>query len=197
MASNAVATPAIATDPGFLYYAPLGTAEPTHAVTASVFSDNWSAATGWIALGATEEGNTFSYQTSTETVDVAEFLDPIKYVSTGRSGSIAFALASVTAANFKRVMNGGTITTTGSTTTTMSSYVPPALGAEVRCMIAWESQDATERLIAYQCFNTGSLSIGRRKGAAKATLNAEFSLEVPSSGNPFKYLTAGVSRAGS
>lgn len=192
MPAPTLPVPAIATDPGYLWWAPAATAEPTHAVTASVFSDAWPGA--WLLLGATEEGHNFNWQTTTEQITVAEFLDPIKYVSTGRTGSLAFALASITATNLKRALNGGTITTTGTGATTMNVYTPPLLGAEVRAMIGWESQDGTERLIAYQTFNTGQVSVNRRKGAAKATFPVEFSLEVPASGLPFKYLTAGTIR---
>lgn len=194
MPAVTVPTPAIATDPGYLFWAPLGTAEPTHTVAGSVFTDAWPAA--WKVLGATEEGHNFTWSTSTETIEVAEFLDPIKYVTTGRSGSIAFALASITAENVKRALNGGTLATTGTGATTMTTFTPAAMGAEVRCMIGWESQDSTERLVAYQCFNTGSVSIARRKGAAKATIPVEFGLEVPTTGQPFKYLTAGTTRLG-
>lgn len=193
MPAPTMPVPAIATDPGYLWWAPAGTAEPTHTVAGSVFTDAWPV--GFLLLGATEEGSNFSFQTTTEQITVAEFLDPLKYVSTGRSGSIAFALASITATNMKRALNGGTITTTGTGATTMSAYTPPVLGAEVRCVIGWESQDSTERLIAYQTFNTGQVSVQRRKGAAKATLPVEFGLEVPASGLPFKYLTAGTVRA--
>lgn len=194
MPQPAVATPLLATDPGFLFWAPLGTAEPTHAVTGSVFSDAWPAA--WIRLGATEEGSTFNWQTSFDPVNVAELLDPIKYVTTGRTGSLAFALVDFHLNNVKRALNGGTITTTGSTTTTMSTFTPAAQGAEVRAMIGWESQDGTERLIAYQCVNTAQVSITRRKGSDNANLPVEFQLEAPSTGTPFKYLTAGVARLG-
>lgn len=194
MPQTPVSTPLLATDPGFLFWAPLATAEPTHAVTNSVFSDAWPA--GWIRLGATEEGHAFNWQTSFDQVTVAEILDPIKYVTTGRTGSLAFALVDFHMNNVKRALNGGTITTTGSTTTTMSTFTPPAIGQEVRSMIGWESQDGTERLIAYQTINTGQVSIARRKGADKATLPVEFSLEIPASGQPFKYLTAGVARLG-
>jgi hypothetical protein len=194
MPQTAVATPLLATDPGFLFWAPLGTAEPTHAVTASVFSDTWAAA--WIRLGATEEGHSFSWQTSFEPVTVAELLDPVRYVTTGRTGSLSFSLNDFHMNNVKRALNGGTITTTGATTTTMSTITPVAQGAEVRCMIGWESTDGTERLIAYQCINTGEVSITRRKGADNANLPMEFQLEAPTSGIPFKYLTAGAARLG-
>lgn len=194
MPAVTIPVPKIATDPGFLFHAPLGTAEPTHTVVGSVFTDAWPAA--WTILGATEEGHNFDFATTTEQIEVAEFLDPIQYVETGRTGSLAFALASVTLQNLKRALNGGTVTTTGTTTTTMSVYTPPKLGQSVRCMIGWESQDSTERLIAYQCFNTGTVSIARRKGAAKATIPIEYALEVPASGDPFEYRTAGTARTG-
>lgn len=194
MPQAAVATPLLATDPGFLFWAPIGTAEPTHAVTASVFSDVWAAA--WIRLGATEEGHAFNWQTSFDPVTVAELLDPVRYITTGRTGSLAFALSDFHMNNVKRALNGGTLTTTGAAATTMTTYTPPAIGAEVRCQIGWESQDGTERLIAYQTINTGQVSITRRKGSDNASLPVEFQLEIPASGQPFKYLTAGVARLG-
>ena len=186
------AVPKLATEPGFLFWAPLGSAEPTHTVAGSVFTDTWPVA--WISLGATEEGSNFDFTTSTEMIEAAEFYDPLKYVSTGRSGSVAFALLNISAANVKRALNGGALTTTGTAATTMTVYTPPKVGSEVRCMIGWESQDSTERLIAYQCFNTAGISIARRKGAAKANIPVEFALELPLSGDPFKYVTAGVDR---
>ena len=194
MPQTPVTTPLLATDPGFLFWAPLGTPEPTHTVVGSVFSDTWAAA--WVRLGATEEGHTFNWQTSFDPVTVAELLDPIKYVTTGRTGSMAFALSDFHANNLKRALNGGTLTTTGATTTSMSTLTPPAQGAETRCMVGWESQDGTERLIAYQCVNTGQLSISRRKGSDNASLNIEFQLEAPASGIPFKYIAAGAARTG-
>lgn len=193
MAVSAIPVPAIAVDPGYLFVAALGTAEPTHTVVGSVFTDTWPAP--WRLLGATEEGHNFTFSTSTETIEVAEFLDPIRYVETGRSGSVAFALASIVMTNFKTALNGGTVTTTGTTTTTMATYTPPALGASVRQMVGWESQDSTERLVCYQVFNTAGVSIARRKGAAKATIPVEFALEVPTTGTPFKYITAGAARS--
>jgi len=189
----AVAVPNIATDPGVLFRAPLGTAEPTHTVVGSVFSDLWPS--GWLALGATDAGSNFKWKTSFDKIEVEEFLDPIKYVTTGREGSVAFALASISATNMKRALNGGTLTTTGATTTTMTAYTPPAAGAEVRGMLGWESLDSTERLVCYQGLNTGEVSVQRQKGKNKAVLPIEFALEIPLSGIPFKYLTAGLARA--
>jgi len=192
--ANTTAVPLLATDPGYLFWAPLGSTPPANTVVGSVFTDAWPVA--WISLGATEEGSNFNWQTSTEPITVAEFLDPIRYIATGRTGSIAFALASIHAVNLKRALNGGTLTTTGIGATSMTTYVPPATGQEVRAMIGWESQDATERLVCFQCFNTGQVSIARRKGADNANIPVEFSLEQPATGMPFQYATAGVGRLG-
>lgn len=185
--------PLVATDPGYLLWAPLGSTAPTNTVVGSVFTDAWPAA--WLMLGATDTGSTFSYQINTDAVEVAEFLDPIKYVTTGRTGSIGFALASIGATNLKYALNGGTVTTTGTTTTTMTTLTPPAAGSEVRAMIGWEALDHTERLICYQTISSGQIQIQRQKGANKATIACEFNFEVPSTGIPFLYATAGVGRA--
>jgi hypothetical protein len=197
MPSFTVAVPNLATDPGYLWAAPLGTAEPASTVAASVFSVAWSTVAAWVPLGATEEGNVFSFQTTTEPITVAEFVDPLQYKTSGRTGSISFALSSVTASNIKRAFNGGTLSTeSGSTTTLSTKYVPPTTGAETRLMIGWESQDSTERLFIYQSFNTGQVTIPRRKGADNASIACEFSIEQPSSGAPFAYYSAGTARLG-
>jgi hypothetical protein len=183
---------ALALGPGYLYWAPLASALPANTVVSSVFTDTWPAA--WLLFGATDDGSQFSYKLSTDDVEVAEYLDPTAVVSTGRELSIAFDLAQVHATNFKRVLNGGTITTTGSGATTLNEYVPPDVGQEIRAMIGWESQNSDERLVGYQCFQTGEVKVARKKGSAKATLPTEWRFEKPSSGPPFKYWTAGTVR---
>lgn len=194
MPPAAVAVPALATEPGFLFYAPLGTTLPTNTVTGSVFTDAWPV--GFVALGATDDGSAFNWQTTTDKIEAAEFLDPIAWKTTGREGSLAFALMSIHAQNIKRALNGGTLVTTGTGATSMTTLTPPLAGAEVRCILGWESQDSTERLIIPQAFNSGALQIARRKGVNKATLACEFKIELPASGVPFSYYTAGVARLG-
>lgn len=184
---------ALALGPGFLYWAPLGTAIPTNTVAGSVFTDDWPAA--WLLFGATDDGSEFSYKPSTDDVEVAEYYDPPAIVSTGREISITFDLAQVHMTNFKRALNGGTITTTGTGATALNKYTAPKVGQEIRGMIGWESQDSTERLIGYQCFQTGEVKISRKKGAAKATIPTEWRFEIPAGGEPFEYYTAGSTRA--
>lgn len=169
--------------PGTLRSAPLGTAEPPDIATAY--------AAAWIDLGYTEEGSAFSYALTSENVPVAEEFDPVKVVTTGRTASVAFALAQVTAENLKRSLNGGTITTAVGIVT----FEPPAPGAEVRRMLAWDSEDGQERWIFRQCFQTGNVEIARRKAPAKATIPTVFTLEKPTGLQPFKAIFV-TARAG-
>lgn len=179
---------------GYLYHATLaGAAVPANTVVGSVFTDTWPA--GWNLLGVTREGHEFSYELNVDAVEAAEYLDPLQYVTTGRTSGIQMDLMQVHASNLKRSLNGGTLGTTGSGTTLLSTYTPPDVGAEVRCQIGWESTDGTERLVAMQCFQVGTISINRRKGADNASIPVEFRFEVPSAGGfPFTYYAAGTLR---
>lgn len=193
MAPAAVATPNLLVDPGWLFWAPLGTSEPTHTVTGGVFSDAWPAA--WLPLGATVEGSTFSYETTVEAMSVAEIFDPVKYATTGRTGSLAFALAQFSLTNLKRAMNGGTITTTGTGATTMNSYTLPTPGQETRAMLGWESSDSTVRIIILQALSSGTVEMAFQKAPDFTRIPFEFQMELPSGqSQPFKPYTAGVSR---
>jgi hypothetical protein len=188
------ATPNILTDPGYLFWAPLLTAEPTNTVAGSKFTDAWPGA--WLSLGATEDGSEFTTETKVEAITVAEFFDPIKYSTTERSGMFSFALADYTLTNFKRAMNGGALTVvSGTGATQLNKYTPPAPGTEVRCMLGWESVDATMRVIVYQSLQGGSLKSSFKKAPAFATIPCEFNFEVPTSGIPFALYTAGTARA--
>lgn len=183
--------------PGYLYKAPAGSTLPTNTVVGSVFTDTWPVA--WIPVGITRNGSQFSYQVQTATVDAAEYLDPLKIVSTGRSIGISFEMMQITLGNFKTAMNGGTQTTvSGTTTTQLTSFTPPVVGQEVRIMLGWESQDATERWVWYQCFQTGQIQVSRQKGASNAGIPVDFGVEQPASGFPFIAWTAGATpRVGS
>lgn len=191
MPSAVVPKNALALGAGYLYYNSSGGGEPGWTVTGSVFTDPW---TGWSLLGITREGHEFNYEIDTDTIEAAEYLDPLLYVTTGRNAGISFELMQIHATNFRRALNGGTLTTAGSGTTLRSTYRPPAIGAEIRCMIGWESTDNTERLIIEQAFQIGSIAINRRKGAENATIPCEFRCEIAPSGDPFRYETAGTLR---
>jgi hypothetical protein len=164
---------ALALGPGKLYIGPVGTTEVTDLTTA------WSSVSAaWVLLGYTDAGSEFKYSISTDAVEVAEELDPISNQSTGRTSTVTFALAEITASNLQRAMNGGTITAGSGIVT----FEPPDLGTEVRTMLGFESEDGTERWVYRQCFQTGDTTITRAKGASKATISCEFTLEKPATG---------------
>jgi hypothetical protein len=63
----------------------------------------------------------------------------------------------MTAKNFGFSLNGGSVTTRGGTGATLLTEVrAPVVGAEVRQMIGWESEDSTERAVYIQAFQSGS-----------------------------------------
>lgn len=188
------ATPNILQDPGYLFWAPLGTTEPVNTVVGSKFTDAWAGP--WVSFGATEDGSEFSYETKLEPVMVAEFFDPVRWSTTERTGSFAFNLADYTLANWKRALNGGTLTVvSGSGTTQLNKFTPPSPGTEVRSMLGWESLDSTVRIIVYQGIQGGTIKSAYKKAPAIATLPCTFNFEIPSTGIPFAKYTAGTARA--
>lgn len=197
MAFSAISPPNIMTQPGALFIAPLGTAKIASTVASGVFSIDWSTVAAWLPLGATEDGSEFSYATDTAPIEAAEFLDPIAYITTGRSGSIAFALLNNGASNLNRAVNGGpgaVTATSGTGATALYTVEPPEPGLEVRCMIGWESLDHTERLYLNQTFQTGEVKLANRKAPATASIPCTFSMEQPTSGKPWTFQSAGPLR---
>jgi hypothetical protein len=190
------ATPLLMSDPGFIFWAILGSTEPTHAALASTYdADPWPAA--WIPLGCTEEGSKINREISVEPIRVAELFDPIRFATVEKSGSISFGLTNFTLNTLKRVNNGGTLATvSGAGVTLSSSYVEPTPGNEIRCMIGWESLDHTVRAIMYQTINSGSIEMAFQRAPAKAVLPCTFNFETPTSGIQIKWYAAGVGRLG-
>ncbi|MBP2323353.1 hypothetical protein JOF56_003738 [Kibdelosporangium banguiense] len=167
---------ALSLGPGRLYYAPLGTALPTDLGT--------TLDAAFKPIGYTEEGSEFSYELSSDPVEVAESLDPVFYRTTGRNGTVTFAMAENTVRNLTLAFNGGTVTRTAGGNV---SYEPPEPGTEVRRVLVFDSEDREERWVFPQVFQGGSVSMARRKGADKVTIPAEFRLEKPALGGaPFK-----------
>lgn len=198
MASTAFDGTRIEIGPGTLYAAPIGTTEPD-SVTGV-----WPA--GWVSLGYTDAGSTFSFQPQVAAVPVEEEVFPIRNVVTGVSATLAFALAETTQQNLLLALNAGigssvVAGTTGISATDSSIWTEmPEVGTEVRVMLGWDAlpKGATTgtdvkqfaRLIARQCFQTGNLSIVRRKGNNKPLYNCTFSLEKPPSVQPFRLYQA-------
>jgi len=168
----------LATGPGTLWQAPLATVEPVDNIVV------WP--TGWTKIGYTAEGHQQSIAVTIANVDVAELLDPVKRVTTGRDIRVAFAMAEITLSKLKLALNGGT--TTAFAGATGSWFEPPAVGAEVRTMLGWDSEDGQERIIWRRCIQAGTVTTPRRKGADFARFPVEFALEVPGGGlAPFRH----------
>lgn len=190
----AVARPNLLSDPGFLWIAPLATTEPTNTVTTGKFSDTVAAA--WLPLGATSEGSAFSNTVEVEPIEVAEFFDPIAYATTGRSSSIAFALANWTLSNYRRAINGGVaaVVPTGTTGSELGMIEPPDPGTETRCMLLWESTDSTLRLLIRQAIQGGEVNAEFKKAPDKSVIPCTFNVEVPATGKPWTMWSAGLTR---
>ncbi|MBV9292630.1 MAG: hypothetical protein JO222_09285 [Frankiales bacterium] len=184
----------ILSGPGILLTGILGSALPSLVPTAGVYTDDWSAVSGWTELGPTENGSQFHDTATVEKMYVAESYYEVSNVVTGREASIDFALAHFTATNLKNALNGATVTVTGSAGTTNSKVVPPAIGTETRQMIGWESNDHTARLIAYQAFQQGAIEPEFRKGATKALIACTFHFE-NASPSAWEFNLAGTARA--
>jgi hypothetical protein len=193
----AVATPNLLTDPGFLWWAPFGTVEPTNGgtVAGSKFTDSLSAS--YIPMGATAEGSTFSTAVEVEAVIVAELFNPVRYATTGRTSGLAFAMADFTANNLKRANNGGTVATvSGTGATLLTKYEESDPGAEVRCLLVWQSLDDTVRIIMRQCFNSGTIEAAFQRAPAFAQIAVNFQFEQPTGAKPYTIYFAGAARVG-
>jgi hypothetical protein len=180
MTNTALPATKLLQEPGFLYWAPLGSTAPTNTASAAGYSDTWPVA--WIPLGATDSGTDFTYSSTVQPVYVAELYDPITYRTTERAGSLAFALASVTASNLIKSFNGAINTVTGSGATQSTAITPVTVGNEVRCMLGWESFDSTVRLVANQVMNSGAIKLSFNKAPARATIPWMANFEVPNNG---------------
>lgn len=186
--------PSILTDPGYLFWAPLGTAVPTMTVAGSKFTDTWP--TGWVVIGPTLDGHEFSYQLNLQDVYVAEFFDPVLWAPTTRKGSIAMSLASVTLTNISRAFNTGAPTiVSGTGATQLNKLSPPTPTTIVRAMLGWESLDSTARIVMYQTINGGEVKIELKRAPTLAGIPCMFNFELPASTPMFDTWTAGASRA--
>ena len=186
------AVPQVLTDPGYLFVAPLASTMPNMgetAATAGKFTDAWPAA--WVPLGATTDGSTFSYSVDTEAIEAAEFFDPIKYVTTSRSGNITFALMDFKLGNLKVALNGGVgalVPAIGTGATAVYNYEPVAPGNEVRLMVGWESTDGTMRLVLRQTIQGGEVSVDFKKAPSVAAIPCTFNMEIPvGAAAPYKW----------
>ena len=184
MANTAIGVTNYLTEPGFLYWAPLGSTTPANTVLASKYTDTWPAA--WVPLGGTDTGTEFSWVVTTSKIEIAESYLPIAYRTTNQEGHFGFALAGVTAGNLTKAFNGAINTVTGTGPTLSTQLNPVTPGNEVRAMIGWESMDSTTRIVAFQVFNSGDVKLDARRAPQKMTIPWMAMFEQPTSGIPWR-----------
>lgn len=190
-----VATPALLSGAGFLWIAGLGVAAPTHTSSGGKFTDVVPAA--WLPLGATTEGTSFNYGSDVEPMEVAEFLDPVKYETVSRSGSVAFALANITLSNYRRALNGGVaaLVAAGTAGAEVTTLEPPDPGTEVRAQLLFETTDGSMRFLFRQVLQGGEIEMNFRKAPDYAAIPCTFNLEIPTgTTKPFAIIAAGTVR---
>ena len=176
---------AIRFGPGRIYFGAEGPPEPTDLTTALNV--------GWLPAGYTDNGHTFTFTPAFENIEVAEVMLALFKVETGQEMGLEFALAELTAKNFQRAFNGATITTTGTGATAIDKVEPLAFGVtKPRVAILWEADDKSERWVWRRALQTGAVAVARQRGAAKATIPVNYSLETPANGSvPLMFITKG------
>lgn len=169
----------ISVDPGLLYVAAIGTAEPS----ASTDLAAASLPSAWREVGYTEDGSLFKYDVKSEDIEVAEELDPIASSITARTGTLEFKMAQNTRKNLYLALNMGATTTNDAT-----AVEPPDPSAMVRVMLLHVSNDAgsVRGTLFRQCFNTGGLELDFAKAPKKVLVPVTFKLEKPTSKTSFK-----------
>jgi hypothetical protein len=166
----------IAIGPGWLYVAPIGTAEPVANETALPVT--------WLQVGYTEEGSTFAYNVTSEDVFVAEETSPVSTQEVKAEGSVKFALAQANRKNFGLALGLGTALTTDAT-----SLEPASLGGRLFFMMIWDKEavptTANVRHIYRKCFSSGGIELVRKKAPNKTTIGMEAKLYTPTGAKPF------------
>jgi hypothetical protein len=174
---------------GSLYWGAIGTTEPATLTAALV--------TGWVNVGYTEKGTTFTRGVTATDIDVAEEFYSVGEVITAYTGTVDFALSQMTAENMSICFNGGTITTNAVDVW----FDPPAAGTEVYAMLLWQSTLADERYIWRKVMQTGATATSRQKVLPQALLPVSFKMFKPTGLQPFRWMgsisaAAGPNRSG-
>lgn len=155
--------------PGIIVAATVATAFPALVAAASKFTSSF---TGWSSVGYTEEGATLVFNRESEDVEVAEEDNPLKRVGTKVGVSLQFSAAGANELNFQLMNAGGTWSTVGGTgATQVRKYAPPQPKDQIRHAWAHIGQDGDEIFVIYQGYQSGEITVQRRKGAQKAALS--------------------------
>lgn len=180
--------------PGLIITATMAGAIPTLVAAASKFTTTF---TGWSSIGYTDEGATLTFNRESEDVEVAEEDNPLKRIGTKVGVTLGFSASGINELNLEAANAGGTWSTvSGTGATLVRKYAPPQPKDQTRRMWAHIGQDLDEIFLMYQGYQTGEITVQRRKGANKASLSGyNIVAEVPDplvSADVWNYFTAGT-----
>lgn len=162
--------------PGRLSYAPLGTAEPTSASAALP--------SAWQSVGYTESGSTFAIAMSAEDILVAEELDPVANIITGRTQKLTFEMAESTKRRLLLATGGGAGFADDGT-----PFELPDASSLLNVMFVWDSDlaatptTANARWLMRSATPSGTITRNNNKAPAKRTFAVEFSCVKPDATN--------------
>lgn len=114
--------------------------------------------------------STISTEISVEEIEVAEELEPVKYVQGKRTGTLAFAMAQASRQNLALAFNLGADAANGTT-----ALDPPAPGGEVSVSFVLQTNQGA-RWYFPSGKNGGTFEMSRAK-SGKTLIGVEFNLE--------------------
>ena len=153
--------------PGKLWVAPFGT--PTPVALAGTLD------AAFRELGFTTEGSVVNYSQTSDGVEVAERLRPIKSIITAVEMSFEVTLAQLNPDNLALATNAGASAIQETVDEVVFTW--PKSGGTSRVSIVWQADDNLERLVLTKCFAGGDIAIPRRKGVEPAALGVTFTIE--------------------
>lgn len=171
--------------PGKIYVGPFGDVTlPT--TLAAATADATLITDGWREAGFTIEGSVVNYSQTSDGVEVAERLRPIKFIITAVEMTFEVTLAQMNPENLRLATNAPASSIT--TTVDEVKFVWPKSGGTARVSILWVSDDGLEALALAKCFAGGDISIPRRKGADPTAIGVTFSIEENVGGDDAWYI---------
>ena len=159
--------------PGRLYYAPLGTAEPANCSSALP--------SAWIPVGYTEDGTSFTVNITSDSIEVAEEIDPVLFVQSKRTTQFQVNMAESTKKRLALALGAGA----GQTDDSTPFEWPDASTVVSGVMFVWDYMDTPDatnkRWLVRQATPSGTVAIARKKSPAKTLIGVTFDCAKPSS----------------
>lgn len=170
---------------GTLYIAPTGTAFPADPTVAP--------AAAWIDVGYSSEGWTFKSDTATEDIMVAEEIDAIDVLPTGREVHLMGEAAQASIENLKIALGGGTITTVVGPPA-YKQFIPPASDVLDRVALLFRGKAPTvagaaktRELQVPFAISVGAIELANKKAPDMQILGMDFRLIKVSGSNLFTF----------